>query len=151
MSEPVKPGTGDCIDPVQTEPMQPGNEDKVQQAELLKQMAALRVASKETQKELAEKDVEIKQLKECGNKSKEDEKTMVSVTAASGAETALFSMDALKLDLGEDLDGYFEDQFTQHTGTYRTGDCDFNFCFKGEAPDFTACSSECGYCGRCGY
>jgi hypothetical protein len=43
------------------------------------------------------------------------------------------------------------DKFTPYTGYYSTGNGDVVFSSRGEERDFTACSSECGYCGRCGY
>lgn len=59
-------------------------------------------------------------------------------------------------DVDDGLDPHFyddssEDMFTPETGYYMTGDGERVFAFRGEAPDFTACSQECGYCGRCSY
>ena len=57
-------------------------------------------------------------------------------------------------DVGLDPEFYddsSEDMFTPETGYYMTGDGERVFAFRGEAPDFTACSQECGYCGRCSY
>jgi hypothetical protein len=53
-----------------------------------------------------------------------------------------------------DRDDYYQDEpepFTPSTGWYSTGDGDRVFCFEGGSPDYTACGSECGYCGRCQY
>jgi hypothetical protein len=44
-----------------------------------------------------------------------------------------------------------EDQFTPYTGYYTTGDGQPVFAYAGETEDYTACSSQCGYCGRCTY
>lgn len=44
-----------------------------------------------------------------------------------------------------------EEPFTPYSGYYRTGDGDSVYCLQGEQPDFTACGSDCGYCGRCRY
>lgn len=57
-------------------------------------------------------------------------------------------------DVGLDrhfYDDSSEDMFTPETGYYMTGDGERVFAFRGEDPDFTACSQECGYCGRCSY
>lgn len=44
-----------------------------------------------------------------------------------------------------------EEEFTPYTGIYYSGNGSSVFCFQGESRDYTACDSECGYCGRCGY
>jgi hypothetical protein len=44
-----------------------------------------------------------------------------------------------------------EEDFTPHSGYYRTGNGDTVWAMQGEGPDYTACDSECGYCGRCSY
>ena len=41
------------------------------------------------------------------------------------------------------------DTFTPRSGMYLTGNGDSVYCTRGEGRDFTACDSECGYCGRC--
>ena len=42
-------------------------------------------------------------------------------------------------------------QFTPYSGYYSTGQGDMVYAVQGEQPDYTACDSECGYCGRCQY
>ncbi len=44
-----------------------------------------------------------------------------------------------------------DEEFTPEDGWYHTGDGERVWACRGEQPDFTACSSECGYCGRCQY
>lgn len=43
------------------------------------------------------------------------------------------------------------DEFTPSSGWYSTGQGDRVWCNVGEGPDYTACDSGCGYCGRCHY
>ena len=51
----------------------------------------------------------------------------------------------------DDRDSYDREEFTPYTGYYQTGDGDCVFAMQGESRDYTACGSDCGYCGRCGY
>ena len=44
-----------------------------------------------------------------------------------------------------------EEPFTPHSGYYCTGNGDSVYMPEGSEQDFAACSSECGYCGRCIY
>jgi hypothetical protein len=44
-----------------------------------------------------------------------------------------------------------DEEFTPYSGMYFTSDGHYVYCMQGEEPAFTACSSECGYCGRCIY
>ncbi|GCA62447.1 hypothetical protein KIPB_003588 [Kipferlia bialata] len=44
-----------------------------------------------------------------------------------------------------------QDMFTEEDGMYQTGHGDWVYAMRGEMEDFTACSSQCGYCGRCSY
>ena len=61
--------------------------------------------------------------------------------------------DNIRDDLGYESDNDYGrgGQFTPTSGWYSTGEGDRVWCMEGEEPDYTACGSECGYCGRCQY
>jgi hypothetical protein len=58
-------------------------------------------------------------------------------------------VDEIAQDLGLNDNDY--QRFTPYSGMYMTGNGESVYCNEGEYEDYTACDSECGYCGRCPY
>jgi hypothetical protein len=54
-------------------------------------------------------------------------------------------------DYDDHDDGSYEEQFMPTTGWYRTGQGYSVLAMADEQPDYIACDSDCGYCGRCRY
>lgn len=80
----------------------------------------------------------------------EEMMSILKRSAVAGILTKEEDTESWRRDLSDNY-GQAEEEFTPHSGSYRTGQGDRVYCMQGEAEDFTACDKECGYCGRCQY